>query len=251
MEKEWELVYKKRFNGPWYPREAIVKFTARYIKRRVGIDLYEIKKDAKKVLDVGCGNGRHVVFFAEQAFNVSGIDISKEAIDVANAWLNKKGLTADLRAGVAENLPFKNEEFDVVISDGVLDHIPMKNAKEAVNEMKRVLKQEGYLFLKLRATTDSECGRGVKCEKNTYILQEGYEKGIIQHFFDKEEISELLTDFKIFDIVLNEELFPDIFTVDKAYLQSSEGKKVIIEDIKEIPFNLKYGEWFICAEKRI
>ena len=86
-------------------------------------------------------------------------------------------------------------------------------------------------------------------DHNTFVLQEGYEKGIIQHYFDLEEIKELLEGFKVFDIELYEDRFPSAFTVDKAFLQSSKGTKKYIDLSKPLDVNLKYSRWYIAAEK--
>lgn len=248
MEEKWNSFYSKKFGGTWYPMNGIVGFTARYLKRRMGIYLYDVKKDAKKILDVGCGNGNHVVFFAEQGFEVYGIDISKEAIEIGNAWLAKKGLKADLRVGDIEKIPFEDEYFDVVISHGVLDHIPFSKAKKAMEEIKRVCVPKGYIYITLRSTEDSEFGRGGEVAHNTFVLQEGYEKGIIQHYFDLEEIKELLGEFNVFDIELYEEKSPAVYSVDKSFLQSSKGIKKYI-DLSNPNLNLKSSRWYIAAEK--
>jgi len=247
MEK-WNLVYSKRFGGTWYPDEGVVRFTARYLQRRVGIDLYDTKRKVRRILDAGCGNGRHVVFFAEQGFDVYGVDISEEAIGIANAWLAKKGLKAHLKVGDVEEVHFEDGYFDVIISYGVLDHIPFSKAIKAMQEIRRVLVNGGYLYVTLRSVYDSEYGRGKLVGKNTYVLEEGYEKGIIQHFFSPEEVKELLKDFKVFDVEIYEEKFPKIFTVDKAFLQSSKGIKDHV-DVKKTEFDLKYSRWHIAAEK--
>ena len=249
MEKKWDDVYKKELSTNWYPMLGIVRFSARYLKRRTGIDLYQVKKDTNRILDVGCGNGNHVVFFAEQGFNVYGIDISGEAIEIANDWLARKGLKADLRVGDIEKLPFDDGYFDVVVSHGVLDHIPFLKAKKAMEEIKRVLLPRGYVFITLRSTEDSEFGRGKEVEHNAFLLQNGYEKGIIQHYFGFEKIRDLFKGFEIFDLELHEEKFPASFTVDKAFLQSSKGLKKCIDMIKPIDLNLKYSRWYIAAEK--
>ena len=118
-----------------------------------------------------------------------------------------------------EKLPFEDESFDLMILDGVLDHISMEFGRKAMDEVKRVLKPEGYIYLTLCSTEDSEFGRGKRMEQNTYLLQESYEKGIIQHYFDLDEIRELLIGFKVFDIELYEERFPSVFTMDKSFTE--------------------------------
>lgn len=244
--KEWDLAHKN-VGGQWSPSEGIVKFCARHIKRRMGIEKYQSKNNYSKVLDLGCGNGRHLIFFAEQGFDVTGIDISREAIEIAGAWINKKGLNAELIVGDVKSLPFDENSFDLIISYGVLDHIPFSDAVVAIDEIKRVLSNNGMLFLTLRSTTDSEFGRGEKVGKNTYVLEKGYEKGIIQHYFDFDEIKDLFEDFNIYDIELHDEKFPDSFGVDKAFLQSS-GKSEKHLDLNKIDFSLRYSRWFIAGK---
>jgi SAM-dependent methyltransferase len=250
MEEKWNAVYsKEKFGEMWYPSEGTIRFAARYLQRRVGIDSYDVKREVRRILDAGCGNGRHVTFFAEQGFNVYGIDTSERAVEIANAWLARNGLKADLRVGDIEKLSFDDRYFDVVISYGVLDHITFSKAKKAVQEFMRVLDDNGYLYISLRSTKSSDYGRGEEVTKNTFVLQEGYEKGLIQHFFDFEEIKELLEGFEIFDIELYEEKFPSIYTVDKSFLQSSRGIKKYINLSNSSNLDLRESRWHITAEK--
>ena len=248
--KSWNSVYmgEEKNSTVWYPGEGVVKFVARYIQKRTEVDKYKVKKKVKRILDMGCGNGRHVVFFARQGFDVYGIDISKEAIEVARKWLDREGLKAHLKVGDIEKLPFEDEYFDVIVLLEVLDHISFFKASKAMKEAKRVLAAGGYVYVSLRSTEDSEFGRGEKIGHNTFLLQEGYEKGMVQHYFDLREIKELFCGFKIFDIELWEIKFPQVYTVDKAFLQSSKSVKRYLTP-ESLDMNLKYSRWYISAEK--
>jgi SAM-dependent methyltransferase len=246
---KWEDIYKKELRGIWYPILGVIRFTARYLKRKIGIDLYEPKKEFNRIIDLGCGNGNHVVFFAEQGFEVSGLDLSEEAIEIAKAWLKKRNLKADLRTGDIETIPYPDQSFDVVLSHAVLDHVPFEKAKKAMKEIKRILVPGGYVCISLRSTEDCEYGRGKKVGYHTFVLEEGYEKGVIQHYFDFKEIKELFKDFNIFDLEVHEEKFPSFFTVDKAFIQSSGKTKKVIDVSKPVELKLKYSRWFISAEK--
>lgn len=250
MNEKWEGVYTQRFAGTWYPNEGVVKFTARYARRRVGIDKYDVRKEIGKVFDLGCGNGRHVIFFAEQGFDVHGMDISAEAVKIAKAWLDKKGLKADLKTGdIEKKLPFEDGSFDLVVISEALDHILFSKAKEVMKEIKRICASNAYIYLTLRSTEDCEFGRGEEVERNTFVLKEGYEKGLIQHYFDSGQIKELFGGFKIFDIEMREERFPGIFSIDKAFLQSSKGIKRYVDYSETVNMNLKYSRWHVAAEK--
>ena len=246
---KWDDVYENNFNGMWYPSEGIIKFSARYLKRRIGVDSWQEKKHVERILDAGCGIGRNVLFFQEQGYDTYGIDISEQAVTNGNEWLCKRKLKPSLMVGSVTEIPFAEQFFDVVISDGVLDHVPFSDAKIAMNQIKRVLAKQGYLYLTLRSSEDCEFDRGQKIDHNSFLLENGYEKGLIQHFFDLKEINELLQDFKIIDFELYEEKFLDEYTVDKSFLQSSKGLKKYVDFSKPLNMNLKYSRWHLAAEK--
>ena len=44
MEGKWNRVYSKTFGGTWYPNEGIVRFAARYLQRRLGINAWDVKR---------------------------------------------------------------------------------------------------------------------------------------------------------------------------------------------------------------
>jgi len=246
---EWNSVYGVEFGSYWYPAEEIIKFSARYLKRRTGLDKWQEKRKVKRILEAGCGNGRHVVFFQEQGYDAYGVDISSEAIELGNEWLKRKDLKTTLQVSDITKLPYDDSYFDVIVSFGVLDHIPFSEAKKAIREINRVCNTGGYLYLSLRSTESSEFGRGEKTDNNTFVLQEGYEKGIIQHFFDLKEIEELMRDFRVFNIDLVEEISPAEYTLDKAFLQSSQGIKKYFDLTKPLDLSLKESRWHIVAEK--
>lgn len=100
-------------------------------------------KEGEKILEVGCGEG---IFLARVArtyeVDCTGVDISKKSIATAKKWEFSR-----LRFQVADvaQLPFKNEEFNHVISIDALEHI--QDQKRALLEMVRVLKPSGLLLL--------------------------------------------------------------------------------------------------------
>jgi ubiquinone/menaquinone biosynthesis C-methylase UbiE len=243
--KNWEGVYQSEFNGTWYPAENIIKFCARYMKRRIGIDSWHTKKNVNRILDAGCGVGRHVKFFQEQGLNTWGIDISTQAVKIGNKWLKNNGLKPKLKTASVTKLPFKDDFFDVVICHETLDHI---TPNEAIKEIKRVCKSDGYIYLSFRATSDSEFHRGKKTGNNTFVLEKGYEKGLIQHYFDQKEIANLLNKLKIFDVTLIEEKYPKQYGIDKAFLQSSEEYKKYFDLNKKLDTSMRYARWHVIAE---
>jgi ubiquinone/menaquinone biosynthesis C-methylase UbiE len=65
----------------------------------------------ERLLDVGCGTGDHLFLYHTKGCHVTGIDPSPYMLDIAR---QKLGASADLHLGSAEDLPFSDNEFDVV-----------------------------------------------------------------------------------------------------------------------------------------
>jgi 2-polyprenyl-3-methyl-5-hydroxy-6-metoxy-1,4-benzoquinol methylase len=79
----------------------------------------------RRVLDVGCGDGLNTVMFARMGAQVTGIDISAGALDVARRRALASGVSArvDLVCGPIEQADLPAGAFDVVWGDGILHHV--------------------------------------------------------------------------------------------------------------------------------
>jgi SAM-dependent methyltransferase len=186
----------------WYPNEFLVRFLAKYVRKRTGLASYQVKRpDVRRILDLGCGIGRHVVMLAQEGYDTAGIDIAHNAVRFAEKWLQTLGLTADLRIGSIIRLPWPDNHFDAIVSHGVLDHMTPDEGRAAVQEARRVLKPGGLFYLSLASTDEYSCGRGGKVDVDTFRLTEGDEAGLIQRFFSLESVNALLSGFDIQDVV--------------------------------------------------
>lgn len=190
--KNWDTVYSTNFMTMWYPNEDIIRFCARLIQKRLTRDKVEVKTPVRRVLDLGCGNGRHAIYFAREGFDACGIDISATAIEWAKDWAGKEGLQIDFRVGDITQLPYPDQSFDVIVSHGVLDHVPMEDAKRAVSEAARITRPGGLFYFDLKSADDAEFGVGEPAGTNTFVISDGFEKGLVQHFFTLDEIHELM-----------------------------------------------------------
>jgi len=188
----WDTVYGDRLMTIWEPHDIVVQFVARFLKKRQGYDSYLIHRDAQRVLDLGCGNGAQSIFLARMGYEVHGIDVSEEAINVAREYANQEALSIEFSTEGCDQLSFKTNFFDAVICHGVLDHIPMEKAILSAQEVYRVLSPGGLLLVSLASVRSSLFGEGLSAGRNTYVLEDGPEEGEIQHYFDEEEISMLL-----------------------------------------------------------
>ena len=93
------------------------------------------------VLDVGCGQGIDLAAYALAGAHPTGVDLTPRHVELANAHLAALELEGDAVVGDAEQLPFPDESFDRVSSNGVLHHTP--DLPAALREIHRVLRPGG------------------------------------------------------------------------------------------------------------
>ena len=163
-------------------------------------------KGVRRILDVGCGAGRHVLFFAENGFEVYGFDQSQEAVEQAKKNLAQKKLGASLRVwNMVDPLPYEAGFFDAVLAVRVIHHTYLKNIERIFAELDRVTRVDGFLFLQVPSyETEIESkpdDPGTRwAEPGTLIARSGPEKGVLHHFFKKEELLRNLAKYEIREI---------------------------------------------------
>lgn len=103
----------------------------------------------ENVLDIGCGTGTLAITAKRQVGRngyVCGIDASPEMLARASKKARKAGLEVDFRNALVESMPFRDGQFDVVLSTLMLHHLPGKLRNQCAAEVRRVLKPGGRLL---------------------------------------------------------------------------------------------------------
>lgn len=103
-------------------------------------------RSGETVLDVSCGTGALALLAKEQVGpegRVYGIDASEEMITYARDKARRNGLAVAFEVAPAQQLPFDNASFDVVLNTLALHHLPKPSRYQALGEMRRVLKPGG------------------------------------------------------------------------------------------------------------
>ena len=103
----------------------------------------------ERVLDVGCGTGTLAIAAKKHVGadgSVTGVDPAAEMIERAIRKASRANADVAFRTAAAEELPFANGTFDVVLSSMMLHHLPGETRRAGAAEMKRVLKPGGRLL---------------------------------------------------------------------------------------------------------
>ena len=108
-----------------------------------------------KILDAGCGEGRNMVYFVKNDFNIYGIDINAEAVKMAKFYcksLNRTFEMENIQNFSIEDNPFPDRFFDAIICINVLHSAKNQNEfLEWFEQLVRMLNSGGLLLLSLQS----------------------------------------------------------------------------------------------------
>lgn len=109
-------------------------------------ELANVRQDSR-VLDVGCGTGYTTEAVLKKASlgEVNGIDLTPQQLRKAAVKLKPQKAIINLSRGDTENLPFRDETFDAVVSVGAVEYFP--HPERALQEMARVVKHGGKVVV--------------------------------------------------------------------------------------------------------
>ncbi len=162
------------------------------------------KEKLTNILELGGGQGRDSLFFAQSNFTVQVLDYSQSGVDnivkLANTFDLDKRINVKIH-DVRKPLPIKDESFD-----GCFSHMlfcmafTTKELKNLSNELHRVLKTGGINIYTVRHTGDADYGTGIHRGEDLYEAG-----GFIVHFLSREKIKQLSAGFDILNIESFEE----------------------------------------------
>ncbi len=158
MGNEWERIYRSvpLQELPWHserPARALVQ-----LLRKKGVR-------AGKALDVCCGAGTNAAYLAKKGFQVTGIDISRKAVEYAAENCERRKLKCRFIVGNVLKLPFARNTFDLVFDRGCYHHMPQSGKPRFAGLIAKVLKKGGIYLLLCFSYRDEYFGRGVSKEE--------------------------------------------------------------------------------------
>lgn len=168
----------------------------------------------KKVLDCGAGGDYpSLSLFSEYGYETHGIELNSKQLEKANIYASKKSQNLNIERGDMRKLNFENEYFSFVYSYNSVFHMTKSDVLNSINEMKRVLKPEGLLFVNFLTTKDYRCGTGVAMGENQYEQMDDYIP-VIHSYFEEDEPEKYFNNMKI--------LYKESRVLERIF----EGKKI-------------------------
>lgn len=162
-----------------------------------------------RLLDLGCGLGRHALLFAASGFDVDAIDLSPSAVESLRRLAQERGLAVRAQVGDTHNLPYPDGAFDAVLAYHVISHTDSEGILAVVAEIKRVLAPGGEFFVTLCSKCSSayrDSGYPV-VDENTILKTQEPEAGIPHYHTDTAGVRRLFQDSEIINLRHIEDIF--------------------------------------------
>jgi len=150
----WDYLIK--YHG-YYEKESLAT------RKRLELILSQIPSDLDlSILDVGFGYGDVLVSLSRKGYsNLTGVDISVAACKK----IAKKVSDINVALSDAWHLPFRNNSFDIVLANEILEHIPVSHTFSTYDEFSRVLRPNGQLIISVPLNE--------KLENSTFLCPHG------------------------------------------------------------------------------
>jgi SAM-dependent methyltransferase len=193
--KGWDEIWS-RWSGVWEgraPEPAVLDLAAR------------LKAEGRRrVHDLGCGPGRHLLFLAAEGFEASGSDFSPAAVETCRRRLQEAGLSAPVTLAEMTELPAEDGSLDAVIAWDVVYHGTLDTIRRTVAGVRRKLSPGGYFLLAfnsvesasyLRAREELARGEAEESEPNTFVVPgDPFDKALPHHYTTEQEIRDEIMD---------------------------------------------------------
>ncbi|OGB98194.1 hypothetical protein A2V82_06730 [candidate division KSB1 bacterium RBG_16_48_16] len=188
----------RKIGSPEFFDQVAAFIKKNYEHRYRLIDREAQKYPQGKMLEIGCGAGWELVYWASKGLDATGIDLSATALELARRNLAHNDLKAELRQANAEELPFENNTFDIVASLGVLHQT--RSTQKAIAEVKRVLKPggEGIITLYYKYSWKILLSKFARVN-----FEFSHQDAPITRLYDKKELKLLFSDFNSVQVFLD------------------------------------------------
>ncbi len=155
------------------------------------------KYDINKILIPGSGYGRHTKFFSTNNYEVTGIEISEVALNIAKKFDPKSKLIL----GSTLDMPFNDEKYDAIFCYNLL-HLLLENERVSfLEKCYNQLQDNGFTFFSVFSELEESFGKGSKIEENTFESKP-YRP---THYFTEHDLLEHFKKFSVIETNIIEE----------------------------------------------
>ncbi len=154
--------------------EKVFKIDSKFFLK---LESYSNIKGDEKILDIGSGTSSFAIYLKKKYkdLEIESVDGSSKMLEIAEKKIKKNRVEISTQEGLAENLPFEDNTFDIIYSVFLFSYIPETIKPFALKELNRVLKKDGKLVV-VDITEQNGLKRvwnSLKYIPNQFFLNEG------------------------------------------------------------------------------
>ncbi len=161
-----------------------------------------------RIIDLGCGDGRDTAYFRGKGLDVTGIDLSKEMINIAR---KKHPECTFLQMDMRDTI-FPDNTFNCAWASASLIHIPKKELSHVEKEIYRILEPNGLFAFNFKI------GEGEGYEKTETMEDK-------KRYFAYYTLDEMKRTLNLFDIVESKKCPSEVFGTEFMYCWARAGKR--------------------------
>lgn len=153
-----------------------------------------IAHGAQHILVPGIGYGRNAKVFLDVGMRVTGIEISKTAIEMAKS-LSDPSLR--IHHGSVKNMPFDDQQYDGVYCHALIHLLSTKDRIQLIQRCYDQLKDSSYMIFTAISQSAPNYGKGIKIEDHRYE----FHKGVPIYFYDIPQIEKEFASYGLVEAV--------------------------------------------------
>lgn len=165
------------------------------------INDFFIEQNVKNVLIPGIGYGRNAQLFRANGMSVTGIEISKTAIDLAKKHFGNELV---IYHGSVTEMPFDKKQYDGIYCYALIHLLDKNERKKLIQDCYNQLTTNGFMVFAAVTKEAQIYGQGTCVDKDRFEIF----NGIKMFFYDKESIQEEFSDVGLFEITEVVDVYP-------------------------------------------
>jgi tellurite methyltransferase len=187
----WDGVWQDEdYRRQWWEPHPFVEKTAAFLLHRKGL----------RILDLGCGIGRHSLFLARSGQRVVALDGSFGGVAVLREQNRKENLSIACQQGNFDHLPCRTGSLDGVVCWDALYHGLPENMDRRLGEIDRVLKPGGFFQATFLSKENRLYRKGRRVAPGTWILENNRDKDHPHFYCSRDELLSLLSALDVLAI---------------------------------------------------
>lgn len=152
-----------------------------------------VENSVKDILIPGIGYGRNAQLFIESGMTVTGIEISKTAIELAK---KHNGTVMTIFQGSVTEMPFNNKKYDGVFCYALIHLLDTEERKKLIQDCYNQLTENGFMVFTAITKEAPQYGQGELISKDRYEIH----KGAKIFYYDRESVKAEFENYGLFEV---------------------------------------------------